>query len=68
MFDKVYKDMTLVAILGIKDPLRLSVIDAIKDCRRAGVTVRMVTGDNILTSRVIAKECSIYKPEEGGIA
>ncbi|KAK4149094.1 hypothetical protein C8A00DRAFT_47224 [Chaetomidium leptoderma] len=67
-FDKVHKDMTLVAIFGIKDPLRPTVIDAIKDCRRAGVTVRMVTGDNILTGRAIAKECGIYKPEEGGIA
>ncbi|AEO60434.1 hypothetical protein MYCTH_2309634 [Thermothelomyces thermophilus ATCC 42464] len=67
-FDKVHNDMTLVAIYGIKDPLRPSVIDAIKDCRRAGVTVRMVTGDNILTGRAIAKECGIYHPEEGGIA
>jgi Ca2+-transporting ATPase len=68
VFDKVHKDMTLVAIFGIKDPLRPTVIDAIKDCRRAGVTVRMVTGDNILTGRAIAKECGIYHPEEGGIA
>ncbi|KAK4096684.1 calcium-translocating P-type ATPase [Parathielavia hyrcaniae] len=68
VFDKVHSDMTLVAIYGIKDPLRPSVIDAIKDCRRAGVTVRMVTGDNILTGRAIARECGIYKPEEGGIA
>ncbi|KAH6649299.1 hypothetical protein F5144DRAFT_2594 [Chaetomium tenue] len=67
-FDKVHKDMTLVAIFGIKDPLRPTVIDAIKDCRRAGVTVRMVTGDNILTGRAIAKECGIYHPEEGGLA
>ncbi len=68
MFDKVHKDMTLVAIFGIKDPLRPTVIDAIKDCRRAGVTVRMVTGDNILTGRAIAKECGIYTPESGGLA
>jgi Ca2+-transporting ATPase len=67
-FDKVHNDMTLMAIFGIKDPLRDTVIDAIKDCRRAGVTVRMVTGDNILTGRAIAKECGIYHPEEGGLA
>jgi Ca2+-transporting ATPase len=68
IFDKVHQDMTLVAIFGIKDPLRPTVIDAIKDCNRAGVVVRMVTGDNLLTGRAIAKECGIYKPEEGGIA
>lgn len=68
VFDKVHQDMTLMAIYGIKDPLRPTVRDAIKDCNRAGVVVRMVTGDNILTGRAIAKECGIYKPDEGGIA
>ncbi|KAK1451790.1 calcium-translocating P-type ATPase [Colletotrichum melonis] len=67
-FDKIHQDMTLIAIYGIKDPLRPSVIDAIKDCNRAGVVVRMVTGDNILTARAIANECGIYHPEDGGIA
>lgn len=67
-FAKVHKNMTLVSIFGIKDPLRPTVIDAIKSCRRAGVTVRMVTGDNITTARAIAKECGMYHPEEGGIA
>lgn len=67
-FDKVHTDMTLVAIFGIKDPLRPSVIGAIKDCQRAGVFVRMVTGDNILTGKAIARECGIYTPDTGGIA
>ncbi|EGS19512.1 calcium-transporting ATPase 2-like protein [Thermochaetoides thermophila DSM 1495] len=65
-FDKIHKDMTLVAIYGIKDPLRPQVIEAIQDCRRAGVKVRMVTGDNILTARAIAKECGILSKD--GIA
>ncbi|KAK3376251.1 hypothetical protein B0T24DRAFT_618307 [Lasiosphaeria ovina] len=67
-FNKVHEDMTLVAIFGIKDPLRTTVKDAIKDCQRAGVYVRMVTGDNLLTGRAIARECGIYRPEDGGIA
>jgi len=67
-FNKVHSDMTLVAIFGIKDPLRPTVKEAIKDCQRAGVVVRMVTGDNILTGRAIARECGIYHPEQGGIA
>jgi Ca2+-transporting ATPase len=64
-FDKIHQNMTLVAIFGIKDPLRPPVIDALKDCRRAGVVVRMVTGDNILTGCAIAQECGIYHPGEG---
>ncbi|KAK3345948.1 hypothetical protein B0T25DRAFT_266143 [Lasiosphaeria hispida] len=67
-FNKVHKDMTLVAIFGIKDPLRETVKGAILDCQRAGVFVRMVTGDNLLTGKAIAKECGIYTPETGGIA
>ena len=67
-FNKIHQDMTLMAIYGIKDPLRPTVKDAIKDCQRAGVVVRMVTGDNILTGCAIAKECGIYHPEDGGIA
>lgn len=64
----IHQDMTLIAIYGIKDPLRPSVIEAIKDCRHAGVVVRMVTGDNIQTGSAIAAECGIYTPETGGIA
>ncbi|KAK3690298.1 hypothetical protein B0T22DRAFT_404769 [Podospora appendiculata] len=67
-FNKVHSDMTLIGIFGIKDPLRTTVKDAIKDCQRAGVYVRMVTGDNLLTGRAIARECGIYTPESGGIA
>ena len=37
-------DLTLVAITGIADPLRPEVVNAIKQCNRAGITVRMLTG------------------------
>ena len=38
--------------------------DAIKKCQRAGITVRMVTGDNINTARAIATKCGILHPGE----
>lgn len=50
---------TLVAVVGIKDPVRPGVKDAVKTCLAAGITVRMVTGDNINTAKAIAKECGI---------
>ncbi len=53
------KDLTLVALVGIEDPLRAEVPDAIADCKRAGIVVRMVTGDNVQTARAIAKKCGI---------
>ncbi|KAF1001696.1 hypothetical protein AG4045_009983 [Apium graveolens] len=52
-------DLVLVAIVGIKDPCRPGVKDAVKLCSDAGVKVRMVTGDNIQTAKAIALECGI---------
>jgi len=66
-FSAIFRGMTLLGILGIKDPLRQGVQGAVKDCQNAGVFVRMVTGDNILTAQAIAEECGIYTPNEGGI-
>ncbi|KAJ1418535.1 P-type ATPase [Sesbania bispinosa] len=50
---------TLIAIIGIKDPVRPGVKEAVKTCLEAGITVRMVTGDNINTAKAIARECGI---------
>lgn len=87
-FDKdskedVEKELTLVSIVGIEDPIRPEVPDAVKECQRgllincsylitkhcenaAGITVRMVTGDNILTAKNIGKKCGILT--EDGMA
>ncbi|CAN1780226.1 Calcium-transporting ATPase 9, plasma membrane-type [Linum perenne] len=51
--------LVLLAIVGIKDPCRPGVKDAVEICTKAGVKVRMVTGDNIQTARAIAMECGI---------
>ncbi|KAK4483758.1 hypothetical protein RD792_010960 [Penstemon davidsonii] len=52
-------DLILLAIVGIKDPCRPGVKDAVQLCTNAGVKVRMVTGDNLQTARAIALECGI---------
>ncbi|KAA8517150.1 hypothetical protein F0562_017443 [Nyssa sinensis] len=57
---------TLIAVVGIKDPVRPGVKDAVRTCLAAGITVRMVTGDNINTAEAIAKECGILT--EDGLA
>lgn len=38
--------------------------EAIKKCQKAGITVRMVTGDNVNTARSIAVKCGILKPTD----
>ncbi|EZG51713.1 ATPase [Gregarina niphandrodes] len=61
-------DLTCLGIVGIRDPLREEVPKAIRDCQRAGVRVRMCTGDNIETAKQIALKAGLYHPEDGGIA
>ncbi|XP_072977456.1 calcium-transporting ATPase 10, plasma membrane-type-like [Typha angustifolia] len=50
---------TCIGIVGIKDPVRPGVKESVAICRSAGITVRMVTGDNINTAKAIARECGI---------
>ncbi|PIN11077.1 Calcium transporting ATPase [Handroanthus impetiginosus] len=57
---------TLIAVVGIKDPVRPGVKEAVQTCLAAGIVVRMVTGDNINTAKAIARECGILTDD--GIA
>eukprot|EP01137_Pigoraptor_chileana_P011737 Opistho-2@63129 len=57
--------LIITGIVGIQDPVRPEVPDAVRRCQKAGIKVRMVTGDNITTAINIAKKCGIYA---GGLA
>jgi Ca2+-transporting ATPase len=54
------KDMSLLGVVGIQDPIRPGVPEAVAKCHHAGVLVRMVTGDNMVTAKAIATDCGIY--------
>ncbi|XP_054910604.1 plasma membrane calcium-transporting ATPase 1a isoform X4 [Poeciliopsis prolifica] len=58
----ILSGLTCICVVGIEDPVRPEVPDAIKKCQQAGITVRMVTGDNINTARAIACKCGILQP------
>ena len=55
----VAQDKTLLAIVAISDPLRQEVPDAIRQCKRAGIDVKIVTGDTAATAIEIARQCGI---------
>ncbi|XP_042239252.1 plasma membrane calcium-transporting ATPase 2-like isoform X1 [Homarus americanus] len=65
--DNIISNLTCLCVLGIEDPVRPEVPDAIHRCQRAGITVRMVTGDNINTARSIASKCGILKPGDNSL-
>uniref|UniRef100_A0A803MGG2 Calcium-transporting ATPase n=1 Tax=Chenopodium quinoa TaxID=63459 RepID=A0A803MGG2_CHEQI len=54
--------LTLLGMVGLKDPCRPGVKKAVQDCQNAGVNIKMITGDNVFTARAIAVECGILQP------
>lgn len=56
----------MICILGIMDIVRPEVPDAVKKVQNAGVTVRMITGDLLVTAMAIAEKCNIITKEEIG--
>ncbi|XP_041632615.1 plasma membrane calcium-transporting ATPase 2 isoform X3 [Drosophila kikkawai] len=62
--ENIMTNLTCLCVVGIEDPVRPEVPDAIRKCQRAGITVRMVTGDNVNTARSIASKCGILRPND----
>ncbi|WP_107491111.1 cation-translocating P-type ATPase, partial [Thermobifida fusca] len=55
--------LVLLGLVGIMDPPRPGVREAVQDCREAGVRVVMITGDHAVTARAIAAELGICEPD-----
>ncbi|PKK47533.1 hypothetical protein CI102_10718 [Trichoderma harzianum] len=63
LFKDLFQQMTFAGMVGIQDPLREGVPEAVRLCQSAGVVVRMVTGDNKITAEAIARECGILQED-----
>lgn len=59
--------MTLQAIVAIADPLRKEVPAAVQECRKAGIEVKMVTGDTAATAFEIGKQIGIFEEDNTSI-
>ena len=57
--DDFYEQLVLLGIVGMEDPARAGVDQAIRRCHAAGISVVMVTGDHAATARQIAVEIGI---------
>ena len=59
--DPVGVPYTYLGLIGMQDPIRSTVPEAVRTCALAGVSVRMITGDHPETAIAIAKKCGIYE-------
>ncbi len=57
-------ELTLVAAVGMSDPVRVEAPKSVETCRRAGVAVKMVTGDSLSTAVAVARRCGILDDDD----
>ncbi len=55
-------DLTFVGLIGMMDPPREGVVDAVKVCQNAGIKIVMITGDHVTTAKAIATNLGILVP------
>ena len=57
------RDLTLLGLIGLEDPPRDDVSDAIAACQRAGIRLAMVTGDHPATARAVGEQVGLAGPD-----
>jgi P-type Ca2+ transporter type 2B len=58
------RNLTIVGIFALQDPLRPEIVESVMKCHKAGINIRMVTGDNLDTAKAIAVEAGIVLKED----
>ena len=67
MPDQLEDDLIYLSVFGIMDPLKPSVVESIRTCKKAGIQVVMCTGDNLETAKAIAIDAGIIPKEQNNL-
>ncbi len=65
--EDIERDLTFVGLLGLLEPIRQSVIEDINLCKQAGIKTVMVTGDNLVTAKAIARKIGLLTDDSQAI-
>lgn len=66
--DEIEQNLTFVGLLGIYDPPQSDTVEAINACNVAGIRTIMMTGDNLITAKAIARRIGILTSDDGAIS
>lgn len=65
--EEIENDLTFVGLLGLSHPIREGIEAEIETCKHAGIKTVMITGDNLLTAKAIAKKVGILISDDSAI-
>src|SRR5690606_17199194 len=61
--DDIDDDLSLLGLVGLIDPPRDEAVEAVATCQRAGIRIKMITGDHGLTAQAIANDLHLERPD-----